>query len=238
MQRLQGLLGEEGATAVQGLLKSARSPGSSVMASVVGAVTFLIGATSVFVELQSDLDRVWRAPVVPGRVLWTLIRSRLQSFALILLLGFLLLVSLVFSAALAGVGRRWGPLFGDWDAVLQSANLIVSFAIVTLLFALTYKVLPRARVAWRDVWIGAVVTALLFSIGKRAIELYLGTSGISSGFGAAGSIAALLVWIYYSSQIFLLGAEFTWVYAHRHGSHANGSRATDPMTPLRPANIR
>jgi len=219
--QLQGLLGRDGALAVQALLTSASHPVTSVAASVVGLVTLIIGATSVFAELQDDLDRIWRSPYAKRRQpIWTLVRSRLLSFGLILAIGFLLLVSLVVSAGLAALGKWWGPMFKGWQVALQTLNLVVSVVISTILFTLIYKLLPRARVAWSDVWIGAFVTAILFTLGKFGIGLYLGTSGVTSGFGAAGSIVVLLVWVYYSSQIFLLGAEFTWVYAHSHGSHA------------------
>ena len=130
-------------------------------------------------------------------------------------LGFLLLVSLAVSAALAAFGAWWGAAFDGWEAPLQALNLAISFVLSTGLFAMIYKIIPRATIAWRDVWIGAAVTALLFEIGKLLIGLYLGKSGVTSGFGAAGSLVVLLVWVYYSAQIFLLGAEFTWVYAHR-----------------------
>jgi membrane protein len=140
---------------------------------------------------------------------------------MILGIGFLLMVSLVVSAGLSALGRWWAPVFGGWEVALQVVNLLVSFVLITVIFALIYKVMPRARVEWRDVWIGAAVTALLFSIGKSLIGLYIGRSGITSGFGAAGSLAVLLLWVYYSAQIFLLGAEFTWVYSHSHGSRRN-----------------
>jgi membrane protein len=222
VDQLRGLMGVEGAAAVQGMLTSASSPTRSIVASIVGLLTLLIGATSIFGELQSDLDRIWRAPAAKtGGGLWVLVRSRLLSFGMILTIGFLLLVSLVVSAGLAALGTWGESVFGGASGVvLQVLNLVVSFAIVTVLFALIYKILPRVRVAWRDVWIGAGVTASLFTAGKFVIGLYLGKSGVTSAFGAAGSVVVLLVWVYYSAQIFLVGAEFTWVFAHRHGSLA------------------
>jgi len=220
--QLDSLVGHDGAIAIQGLLKSVNQPAKSVVASLVGTGTLVLGAMSVFNELQSDLDRIWRAPAAEKQTgIWSLLRSRLLTFGMILAVGFLLLVSLVLSAAIAALGKWWGPYFGGWETVLQVFNLIVSFGIVTVLFAMMYKILPRVKVAWRDVWIGAAVTSLLFTIGKFAIGLYLGKSGVSSGFGAAASIVVLLVWVYYSAQIFLLGAEFTWVYAHSRGSRMN-----------------
>jgi membrane protein len=225
LDQLRSLIGDQGATIVQTLLASTHSRGSGLLASVVGVVTLLLGATSVFGELQSSLDRIWHAPAVSHQGFWLLLRSRVLSFGLILALGFLLLVSLAIGAALTAVGKWWGTYFSGWALVLQVVNQIISFGIVTVLFALIYRFLPRARVAWRDVWVGALVTAVLFSIGKYLIGVYLGTSGIASGFGAAGSLAVILVWVYYSAQVFLLGAEFTCVYAHEHGSLAAGPPA-------------
>ena len=226
--QLRGLIGETGATAVQDLLVNAATPTKSILASIIGVVTLVVGATSVFGELQSDLDRIWEVPEEkkPKGIL-ALLRARLLSFGLVLALGFLLLVSLVVSAGLAAVGRWWGPMFGHWTTVLAIVNFVLSFAIVTALFAFIYKLLPTARVAWHDVWIGAAVTAALFTIGKTLIGLYIGKTAVASGFGAAGSFVVLLVWVYYSAQIFLLGAEFTWVFAHEHGSHAS-PRAESP----------
>jgi len=217
--QLQGLMGDEGAVAVQGLLKSASEPATGTLAIILGGLALFIGATTVFGELQTALDRIWRAPSLKETSsIWTLVRERLLSFGMILTIGFLLLVSLVMSAALAALGKWWNSNFRGWEAVLHIANFVLSFVIITVLFAMIYKILPRVRIAWRDVWIGAAVTSVLFAIGKFAIGLYLGKSGIVSGFGAAGSIVLLLIWVYYSAQIFLLGAEFTWVYAYRFGS--------------------
>lgn len=219
--QLGGLVGQEGATAIQGLLKSASEPATSTIASLVSVVTLIIGATSIFAELQSDLDRIWRAPEVAKPTgIWGLVRTRLLSFGLIVSIGFLLLVALVVSAALAAMGTWWGSWFGRWVVALQIVNQIVSLLFVTVLFALMYRILPSVRVGWTDVWYGAMATAVLFTIGKFAIGMYLGKAGVTSGFGAAGSVVVLLVWVFYSSQILLLGAEFTWLYAHNHGSHA------------------
>jgi membrane protein len=224
--QLRGMLGEEGALAIQGLLESVSKPKEGVLATVVGVVVLLVGATTVFAELQDSLDRIWRAPVRQrSSGLWKLLRARVLSFGMIMGIGFLLMVSLVVSAALSALGRWWAPLFGAWEITLQIVNLLVSFGLVTVIFAMIYKIMPRAKVEWRDVWIGAAVTSVLFSIGKSLIGLYIGKSGITSGFGAAGSLAVVLIWVYYSAQIFLLGAEFTWVYAHSHGSRRGIPRA-------------
>jgi membrane protein len=217
--QMGGLIGKEGAVAVEGLLKSASEPAKGTIASIVSVIMLIVAATSIFAELQSDLDRIWRAPdVVKPAGIWGMVRTRLLSFGLIVSIGFLLLVSLVVSAGLAALGTWWGAWFGGWVITLQIVNQVVSLIFVTVLFALMYRVLPSVRVAWDDVWYGAMATGLLFTIGKFAIGMYLGKTGVASGFGAAGSIVVLLVWVFYSSQIFLLGAEFTWLYAHNHGS--------------------
>jgi len=217
--QLRGIMGQEGAVAVEGMLKAAREPAKGVVATIVGIALLLLGATAIFAELQSALDRIWRVPAqqrVSG--IWQLLRTRFLSFGLVLGLGFLLMVSLVVSAALAALGKWWGGWFDGGDVFLEILNFAISFGIFTLLFAMIYKIMPRATIPWRDVWTGAGVTALLFTIGKVLIGLYLGKSSLASGFGAAGSLVLLIAWIYYSAQIFLFGAEYTWVYANRHGS--------------------
>ena len=220
--QLRGIMGHDGAAAIEGLLKSAREPAKGLFAAIAGVATLLVGATAVFAELQSALDRIWRVPAPRYESgIWNLLRARLLSFGLVLGLGFLLLASLVVSAALAAAGKWWGALFEGWEVLLEVINFSVSLVVVTVLFAMIYKLMPRASIPWRDVWVGAGVTALLFTVGKLLIGLYLGKSSLASGFGAAGSLVLLLVWVYYSAQIFLLGAEFTWVYAHRHGSRMN-----------------
>lgn len=233
--QIQGLIGTEGALAVQGLLKSASEPAQEIVATVVSVVTLVIGATSVFAELQSDLDRIWRVPAPPGEnTIWALLRTRLLSFGLVLGLGFLLLVSLVVSAAIAAFSKWSDGFLTGWEPLLHALNFGISFGVTTLLFAMIYKYMPRAQIAWRDVWIGAGVTALLFEIGKVLIGLYLGKTSVASGFGAAGSLVVLLVWVYFSAQTFLLGVEFTWVYAHEYGSMAAQAEPTPvPAVPTR-----
>ena len=217
--QLGGMMGQEGASAIEGLLKSTSDTGGSIIATVVSLVTLLIGATTVFGELQTDLDRIWKAPKAakPDGV-WGMIRTRILSFGLIIGIGFVLIVSLALSAALAALGKWWSGAFGNWNILLQIVNFLVSFGVITAMFALVYKVMPSVPIQWHDVWIGSAVTALLFTIGKFLIGLYIGKSSVASGFGAAGSLIVLLVWVYYSTQIFLLGAEFTYVYAHKAGS--------------------
>jgi len=227
--QLGGLVGSEGAEAIEGLLKSANHPGSNIVATVLSVATLLIAATSIFGELQSDLDRIWRAPTASGPTgLWGVIRARLLSLGMVASIGFLLLVSLVVSAMLSALGSWWSSWFGGWTIVLQIVNQVTSFGIITVLFALMYRILPRVAVGWHDVWVGSAATALLFTIGKYLVGLYIAKAAVASGFGAAGSIVVLLVWVYYSSQLFLLGAEFTWVYAHSHGSRTAEAPAEKP----------
>jgi len=217
--QISGLIGDEGATAVQGLVASASDTGKGIVATIVGVVLLLLGATTVFAELQSDLDRIWKAPAMKKpEGLWGMIRARLLSLGMVVSIGFLLMVSLVVSASLAALGTLWGGFFDDFEWLLQIINFVVSLAVITALFALMYKILPRVKIAWHDVLVGSLVTAILFTIGKLLVGLYLGKSSVVSGFGAAGSLAVLLLWVYYSAQIFLFGAEFTWVYAHELGS--------------------
>ena len=217
--QLTGLVGRDSAKAVEALLAGSSQPGRGLIASFVGLVTLLIGATSVFGELQSSLDRIWKAPAMPQTAgLFATLRARLFSFGMVLAIGFLLLVSLVIGAALTALGKWSGTMVPGALVALQVINLAVGFGITTALFAMTYRLLPRASIEWSDVWMGAVVTAGLFTVGKYFVGLYIGHAGTSSAFGAAGSLIVVLVWVYYSAQIFLLGAEFTWLFAHRHGS--------------------
>jgi membrane protein len=218
-EQLHGLLGAQGALAVQGLIEGAGKPAESALATTFGVVLLFVGATSVFAELQDSLDRIWRAPARAGPSgLWRLVRVRLLSFGMILAIGFLLMVSLAFSAGLAALNKRWEPLFGGWQSIAQALDVGVGIALSTVVFALIYKTMPRVRVDWKDVWIGAAVTSLLFVAGKFLIGAYIGHAGITSGFGAAASLVVVLLWVYYSAQIFLFGAEFTWAYSHRFGS--------------------
>jgi membrane protein len=229
--QLRSLMGEPGASAVQALLASVGKPAESSLATLVGVLLLLIGATTVFGELQSALDRIWRVPAAaPVRGWFHLIRARLLSFGMILVIGFLLMVSLVLSAALAAMERLWSPFFDGWIQIASAGNAAAGFALVTAMFALIYKVMPRAQVLWRDVWTGALFTALLFSLGKALIGFYIGRSGIVSGFGAAGSLVVVLLWVYYSAQIFLIGAEFTWVYANLFGSRKPVNKASTPQS--------
>ncbi len=231
--QLRLLMGEGSAVAVQELLVSVRKPASGVAATVIGVVLLLVGATSVFGELQDTLNRIWKVPAPSAAGGWiTLIRSRILSFGMVLAMGFLLVVSLLVSAALAVTARWWGPLFGEWQLLAMVADALTSFAVVAALFAYIYKTMPSVHIQWGDVWVGAVVTASLFTFGKLLIGLYLGQSGVVSGFGAAGSLVVVMLWVYYSAQIFLIGAVFTWIYANTYGSRR--SQATvKPMLEVR-----
>jgi membrane protein len=222
-EQLRGMVGPEGAKGVESLLQAADKPAEGAIATIVGALVLLVGATTVFGELQNALDRIWRAPArMQSSGWWNLLRTRLLSFGMVLGIAFLLMVSLVMSAALSALGKFW--MFPGWEALSHALDVLASFGIVTLLFAMIYKFIPRVHVAWRDVWVGAAVTAVLFAVGKFLIGLYIGKSAVASTFGAAGSLVVLMVWVYYSAQIFLLGAEFTWVYAHEHGSRRGKPR--------------
>ena len=217
--QLRGLLGDDSAKSIQGLLASVNKPAEGVLATWFGVAVLLLGATSVFGELQDAMDRIWRAPARHASLgLWGLLRARLLSFGMIFGMAFLLMVSLVFGAVVAALGTWWRGVFGGWDLVAQGVNLGLDFVLTVTVFAMIYKLMPRVRVQWHDVWLGAVVTALLFTLGKFLIGLYIGRTGVASTFGAAGSLVVVLVWVYYSAQVFLLGAEFTWAYAQAFGS--------------------
>jgi membrane protein len=206
------------------LLASVDKPAQGLAATLLGVLLLLIGATTVFGELQDSLDRIWRAPTLSQTTGWFgLVRARLLSFGMILAVGFLLTVSLVLSAALAMMGRWWSPLFGGWYVVATTVSAMGGFVLNAAMFALIYKVMPRVHVQWRDVWTGALFTALLFGLGKSLIGAWIGSSGVVSGFGAAGSLVVVLLWVYYSAQVFLMGAEFTWVYANEFGSRRTQS---------------
>ncbi len=211
---LSGLIGPEGAVLVEALVAAASDTDRGLVAGLVSAGVLLVGATTVFAELQSALDRIWHVPEQdkPAGV-WGILRARLLSFGLILGVAFLMMVSLTVSAGLAALGTWMGGLVAGWEAILHALNLAVSLAVFTGLFAMIYKLLPSTPIAWRDVWVGAFVTALLFEAGKLLIGLYLGKSGVTESFAAAGSLVVLLAWVYYAAQVFLLGAEFTKVRA-------------------------
>ncbi|MFL5496860.1 MAG: YihY/virulence factor BrkB family protein [Gemmatimonadales bacterium] len=229
--QIQGLVGKQGAEAVQSMLESAAKPSSSKLATAVGLFTFFLGSTGVFLELQTALDGIWRVKPKPSAGIRQFLLPRLISFGLVVVVGFLLLVSLLVSAVLAALDRYMGNAFPALTVVWQGANVLLSLGIITLLFTLIYKVLPDVDLRWRDVWVGGLVTAGLFSIGKQVIGLYLGRSTLASSYGAAGSVVVLLLWVYYSAQIVLLGAEFTRFYVDRFGGRPPAEHATKDPAP-------
>lgn len=216
--QLQGLMGKEGAAAVQTMIANANKPTTGIIASIINIVILLFGASGVFAQLQDAMNTVWEVAPKPNQGVLAMLRSRFLSFSMILGIGFLLLVSLALSAGLSGLSSYIGNLVPGLDFLLQLVNFAISFGVITLLFAMIYKILPDARIAWGDVWIGAAITALLFTIGKSLIGLYLGNASVGSAYGAAGSLVVLLLWVYYSAQILFFGAEFTQVYASKYGS--------------------
>ncbi|HEU4538927.1 MAG TPA: YihY/virulence factor BrkB family protein [Polyangiaceae bacterium] len=228
--QISSLVGPEAAAAIEGLLANASKPSAGVLSTVVGAVVLLVGASGVFGELQDSLNTIWEVTPKPGRGIWGFLRDRFFSFTMVLGVGFLLLVSLVVSAGLAAAGKALSGALPGGEALWHVVNLVVSFAAITTLFALIYKVVPDVTVRWGDVWVGAAVTALLFTLGKVGIGLYLGKSSVASAYGAAASVVVITVWVYYSAQILFLGAEFTQVYARTFGSRIEPSKNAVPVT--------
>ena len=218
IDELRGLVGTQGAETIQAILAGARNKEDGLFATIVAGVLLLIGATSVFAELKDSLDEIWGVPPPKDAGFWDLVRTRLLSFGLILVLGFLLMVSLVVSAGLAVVENLIGGMWKDAAVVMGWVARGISFMVIAVLFGVIYKLLPRIRLSWNDVIIGAIGTAAMFSLGKFLIGLYIGNSGAADSFGAAGSLIALLLWVYYSAQIFFLGAEFARQYALKLGS--------------------
>jgi membrane protein len=233
-EQIASLMGQNGAEAVQEMLANVSEPKTGAWSTALSVALLLFGASTVFGQLQSALDTIWRVPEEEkdkekASGLWTFIRSRLLTFGMVLGLAFLVTISLVLSSALSAVGKWWGPLFGQWEAVAHALDLLVNFAVLTVVFAAIYKLMPRATIQWRDVWVGAGVTVVLFVIGKILIGLYLGKSDVGASFGAFGSLVIVMVWIYYSAQIFLLGAEFTWTYAHAAGSRRGQAKEKENL---------
>jgi membrane protein len=223
-RQIEGLMGHDAAIAVQGMVRSAWQSRSGTLATIIGLVTLLITASGVFGEMQSALNAIWRTEP-QGTTVGRLVRARALSLGLVAALGFLMMVSLVVSAAITVVQTYIGGILPEAAFLISLLNFAISFVLITLLFAAIYKILPDKQLHWRDVGIGAVVTALLFEVGKTAIGLYIGSTAVASSFGAAGALAIVLLWVYYSSQIFLLGAEFTRAYAERRGAPATISPA-------------
>lgn len=242
VEQIQGLVGKDGAKVIQTMIQSAHKPSSNVIVTVIGIVTLILGAAGVFNELQDALNTIWKVAPKQGssametirsylktfrrsgfnrpsaqlkslfRVLIPSLRDRLMSFTVVLGVGFLLLVSLVLSAGLSALGKFLSGLLPGFIHVMQVLNFIVSFGVITVLFAMIYKILPDVEIKWKNVWMGAALTSLLFTIGKFLIGLYIGNSSVASSYGAAGSLVIILIWVYYAAQILFFGAEFTKVY--------------------------
>jgi membrane protein len=235
---LRGLVGVEAALSIQAILQNVRQTESGVLATVISLGTLLLGATGVFAELQDALNTIWAVPPRPKRGVAQIVRERFTSFLIVVGIAALLFASLVISAVLSALEAFWGERLAGFASAPLDVG--ISFGITTVLFALIYKVLPDVYIAWRDVWLGAAFTAALFIVGKSLIGLYLGTSSVSSTYGAAGSLAVLLLWIFYSAQIFFLGAEFTKIYSTRRGSRSQRERVQAPIQqspPTPPAHI-
>ena len=222
-RQIQGLMGHDAAVAVQGMVRSAWQSKSGTLATVIGFITLLITASGVFGEMQSALNAIWRAEP-QGTTVGRLVKARATSLGLVAALGFLMMVSLVVSAAITVVQTYLGGMLPAVAMLISVLNFLISFGLITALFAAIYKILPDRQLHWRDVGTGAVVTALLFEVGKTAIGIYIGSTAVANSFGAAGALAIVLLWVYYTSQIFLLGAEFTRAY-----SEFNGSRSATPV---------
>ena len=233
LTQVESMMGAQGAEAVNTLITNTTAPGGGgIIATIISLVTLLLGATGVFGQLQDALNTIWEVKPKEGRGIMGMLKDRFLSFTMILGVAFLLLVSLVVSAALSVVNNYFTELLGGIGILAQILNIIVSLGVITLIFAMIFKILPDVDIAWGDVWIGALVTAILFTLGKQALSIYLSRSAPASAFGAAGSLVILLLWVYYSAQILFLGAEFTQVYARHKGSKIVPSRNARPLTEI------
>jgi len=226
--QLRGLIGDEGAAAIQAILANSRNKNDSLLATIIGVVTLLIAVTGVFGQLQDSLNTIWKVKAKPTRTVWSIVRVRFLSFSLVVGIGFLMLISLVVSAGLSAFAGYFADIVPP--GVLYLLDISVSFSIITVLFAMIFKILPDVHIRWRDVWFGAAITALLFTLGKNLIGLYLGQSALSTTYGAAGSLIVVLIWIYYSNQILFLGAEFTQVYVRYFGTQKQAARGAVPSS--------
>lgn len=220
-EQISGVVGAQAGEAIQTVLSHARAPEEGILSSLVGIVVLLFGASGVFGELQASLNEIWKVAPKPGRGFWGMVQQRFFSFAMVLGVAFLLLVSLLLSALIAGLGGAFSRALPGGSLVWEVFNFLFSLGVITGLFALIFKVLPDAEVGWRDVWMGALVTALLFTVGKFGLGMYLGRASVASPYGAAGSFIVFVIWVYYAAQILFMGAEFTQVFA-RHRGHRIG----------------
>jgi membrane protein len=212
------------------MVAAAQKPAEGTVAAVLGAIALLFGASGVFAQLQDSLNTIWEVQPKPGRGIRGMIRDRFLSFAMVLGIGFLLMVSLILSAVLAALGAWMSSVLPGPEILMQVAHFVISFGVIVLLFAAIFKLLPDVEIGWTDVWIGAIATSFLFTLGKYALGLYLGRSAVASAYGAAGSLVIVLLWVYYSAQILFLGAEFTQAYAHMYGSQVRPSPNAVPVT--------
>jgi membrane protein len=226
---LSSVVGPEAGKGIQTLLSNAKSPEEGIVGTVVGVVVLLFGASGVFGELQSSMNEIWKVAPKPGRGIWGFLHQRFFSFTMVLGVAFLLLVSLVLSALLAGIGGAFSTALPGGAWLWEGINFLISFGIITVLFALIFRYVPDVEIGWKDVWMGAAVTALLFAIGKFGLGLYLGRASVASPYGAAGSLIVLVIWVYYAAQILFMGAEFTQVYARHRGSRIEPSENAVPI---------
>ncbi|MEP6894095.1 MAG: YihY/virulence factor BrkB family protein [Chloroflexota bacterium] len=226
--QIQGLVGQDTASTIQAMIAKSNQPATSILTSLVGLLTLLLGASGVFGELQRSLNEIWGVKPKPKRGLLATLKDKFFSFGIVLGSGFLLLISLVVSAGLAAMSNIFVGLTPGWGVITQIINFIISMAVITVLFALIFKYIPDTKIIWADVWSGAALTALLFTIGKALIGLYIGYSSLASTYGAAASLVVILLWVYYSAQILFFGAEFTQVYANMYGSRSHSESIGKP----------
>lgn len=237
--QFRGMVGVSGAEAIEDLIIHSQHSEDGIIAATLGAIALLFGASGVFGELQDSLNTIWDVKTKPGRGIARMLRERFLSFAMVLGTAFLLIVSLVISATLAGLAKYMSDSLQEFDSIWSLAEMSVSFAVITVLFALIFKMVPDVQIGWKDTWVGATVTAVLFTVGKSLLGLYLGRSGIASTYGAAGSLVVLVIWIYYSAQILYFGAELTqaWTHHFRHrvppAENAESTVAESPRVPVR-----
>ncbi|MDF5735244.1 MULTISPECIES: YihY/virulence factor BrkB family protein [unclassified Nostoc] len=228
--QIQGLVGKDGAAFIQTAIQNANKPQTGAIASIISVVVLLVGATGLFTELQDSLNTIWEVKAKPGRGIDNIIRLRFLSFAMVIGIGFLLLVSLVISTGLAALVTYFGNILPGVDFLWRIVNFVLSFSITTALFGLIFKVLPDVKITWNDVFIGSVITSFLFSIGRFLLGQYLGNGSFGSTYGAAGSLVVILAWVNYAAQILFFGAEFTQVYARRYGSGITPTKNAVPLS--------
>jgi membrane protein len=231
MGQIGGLIGEKGASAIQSAISTPDNETRGFFASALAVLTLIVTATGLFIELQTALNQIWGVESKPGQGIWGFIKNRLLSFAMVVAIGFLLLVSLVISTGLAAFSKYVSGLVPGLDVLWMITNFVVAFAVITVLFAMIFKVLPDVKIAWRDVWIGAAATALLFTGGKFLLGIYLGRSTAISAYGTTGSLVLILLWVYYSAQILFFGAELTQVEANRFGSRLQPAKNARWVSP-------